>query len=83
MKNCPSGKQVFASEDIAVEALLDLWSRVDFGRGTAPVTVYVCSDCGQYHFTSKGQRHPRLVELLSGKDLRVRRQASDWERKLR
>ena len=83
MKPCPSGKQVFPSEDVAVEALLDLWSRVDFGLGAAPVTVYVCYDCGQYHFTSKGVRHPRLEELLSGKDLKLRRQASSWERKLR
>lgn len=82
-KHCPSGKQVFVSEDVAVGALLDLWSRVDFGKGAAPITVYACSDCGQYHFTSKGARHPKLDDLLSGNDLVLRRKAAAWEQKFR
>jgi len=83
MQNCSSGKQLFPTEDLAVEALLDLWSRVDFGSGSAPVTVYPCEDCGQWHFTSKGIRHARLEELIKSGRLDLLRRASDWDRKLR
>ncbi len=83
MKTCPSGKQRFDSEQLAVDALLDLWSRVDFGLGTAPVTVYLCTDCGDYHFTSRGEKHPRLEELIRSGTLGSKRRASEWERKFR
>ena len=81
--SCSSGKVLFPNEELAVNALLDVWSRMPFRPGDGPVTVYRCEDCGQYHFTSQGAVHPRLQELIDSGGLDRMREASRWEDKFR
>ncbi|MBM3178475.1 MAG: hypothetical protein FJZ78_10770 [Bacteroidetes bacterium] len=82
-KGCPSGKKLFESESLALEALYDVWSRTEFQKGEGPISVYTCEDCGHFHFTSKGTFHPKLEEFLKENNLRISREAERWIRKMR
>ena len=74
---------MFPTQQLAEDALIDLWSRHEYTEGQAPITVYQCEDCGQYHFTSKGTMNQRLSnEIASGK-IKLERQASKWLDKFR
>lgn len=82
-ENCPSGKVAYQTEAFAVDALLDVWSRTPFRHGEGPITVYQCEDCGLYHFTSKGNMHERLNELINSGQLGRMRESARWEEKFR
>jgi len=74
MPKCPSGKVVYHSLTLAEDALIDAWGRYNYSIGKGPVNVYQCEDCGNFHFTSKGQMNQRLqMELDSGHIARARR----------
>lgn len=81
--SCRSGKTIFSSEDHAIKALLDVWSRTPFRPDEGPKTIYRCEDCGLFHFTSKGDMHPELKELLDSGKLDRMREAARWEDKFR
>lgn len=81
--SCPSGKTAFVTESLAVDSLLEVWSRTPFRQGDGPVTVYQCGDCGRYHFTSKGEIHPDLKDLLDSGTIERSREAAKWEEKFR
>jgi hypothetical protein len=83
MKSCTTGKNVYASQALAEDALLEAYTRSDFPKGQGPVTVYVCNFCSSYHLTSKGPMNPRLAAALSDGTLKRLREAAAWERKLR
>ena len=83
MKNCPSGKRIYVSQTLAEDALIDAWIRSAHKPGNGPVNVYLCEDCGNFHFTSKGNMNTRLkAELDSGQIARGRR-AFEHESKFR
>lgn len=82
-KVCPSGKKLFETESLALEALCDVWSRTEFRQGEGPVSVYGCEECGKIHFTSKGHMHPFLEKFLKENNLRISREAEKWIRKMR
>ncbi len=80
MKSCVSGKRSYPTLAIAEEALIE--ARVQFdGRGTGPVAVYPCEDCGQYHLTSHGQMNERLAQYLKEGKIQRNREARAWESK--
>lgn len=83
MANCASGKKLYLSEDMAIEALKDIWIRTDFTAGGGPVGVYGCGDCGHFHLTSKGEMNVKLKDYLTTADYRARHRAAGWERKFR
>lgn len=80
---CSSGKTAYHSESLALEALEELWSRASFRKGEGPVTVYLCEECAQYHFTSKGTVHERLSDLLNSGRLDRLRESAKWEEKFK
>ena len=82
-ESCISGKKIYSTEALAVDALLDNWAKYDHAENRGPTGVYHCEECGGYHLTSKGRMNDRLKEFLSGKDYRIRSQASAWIQKLR
>ena len=83
MQRCVSGKLVYTREDLAIDALLELWVRNYYAKGSGPISVYRCDDCGMFHHTSKGERHERLVEFIESGELNRRRKAFEWEEKLK
>ena len=83
MIRCPTRKVTYASSSLAEDALIDAWIRNNHKVGSGPVNVYVCEDCGNFHFTSKGAMSNRLkTELDSGSITRSQR-AFELEAKLR
>lgn len=81
MSSCPSGKRSFYNQSLAEEALVEHLIRFNHPEGTGPVNVYLCDDCGEYHFTSKGP----MSELLSKKSEYIQKQqfSRNWENRLR
>lgn len=83
MKSCSTGKNTYASQALAEDALLEAHIRTDFPKGQGPVTVYACQICSGYHLTSKGLMNPRLASAVADGTIRRLREAADWERKFR
>ena len=77
-QKCSSGKRVYLSENIAVDALIEAHTRFDYTAGNGPVTVYKCDDCGHYHLTSQGQMHQRLAAVKKDGSLRLQKEAGKW-----
>lgn len=74
---------MYLSQALAEDALLEIWIRNHYKAGQGPVNVYVCDDCGNFHFTSKGEMSARLKEALDNGQLEKNRRAFDLENKLK
>lgn len=83
INKCISGKRVFASELLAEDVLIDLWSRNGYSTGNGPIAVYRCDDCGFYHLTSTGNINAKLATYLSGSKLKLDQEANKWIDKLK
>lgn len=79
---CPSNKKIFLSLQLAEEALLDSHQRNHY-KGSGPINVYLCQDCGYYHFTSKGEINLTLKQQLQNGAIEKGREALWWESKLK
>ncbi len=51
---CVTGKNAYESEEVAREALIQNRIRFNHRQGSGPINIYQCSDCQEWHFTSKG-----------------------------
>ena len=83
MKKCPTGKVMYHSMSLAEDALIDSWIRNNFIIGSGPVNVYQCDECGNYHFTSKGEMNGRLRDDWDSGRIKKQRLAFQLESKLR
>ncbi len=68
---------------LAEDALIDAWIRNNHSPGNGPVNVYQCEDCGNFHFTSKGEMNERLKEEWNKGSIARSRRAFDFERKIK
>ncbi|WP_436516273.1 hypothetical protein [Ekhidna sp. To15] len=79
---CITGKRTYADESLALEALVQHHIINEYPANQGPRNVYQCSDCLNWHFTSKGNASP-----LDDSDIRSRikreRLANQWERRLK
>lgn len=80
---CVSGKKGYLTESDALNALVDQRGRFNYRSNSGPVNVYACDDCGEWHFTSKGEVHQLLQSADVQKRIADQREADFWERKLR
>jgi hypothetical protein len=78
MKSCPSQKKMYPSQAIAEEALMEAHTRFEYGKGSGPVAIYQCDDCGHFHFTSQGAMNERLASYLSSGKIRLQKEANQW-----
>lgn len=83
MERCVSGKRVYASREIAEDALIESWIRFEYGPGTGPIAVYQCEDCGRFHLTSRGPMNEKLADALSKGSIRKQREAKNWTDKFK
>jgi hypothetical protein len=83
MKKCPSGKVMYFSRALAEDALLEAWIRNHYKSGQGPVNIYTCDDCGNFHFTSKGEMSEQLKKALDSGQIEKSRRAFDLENKLK
>jgi hypothetical protein len=72
---------MFATQVLAEDALIDLWTRNEYTSGHAPITVYKCEDCGEFHLTSQGTVNEKLSEAIKSGKLKLQREAKRWEDK--
>jgi len=77
--SCVTHKNGYYSEAEAQEALIR--SQIRFVQGAS--NYYLCHDCGEYHLTSQGERHPLLNDPVIKKRIKEERQSQDWEGRLR
>ncbi len=83
MIKCISHKKVFATQEIAEEALIDARSNFEYGTRTGPVAVYRCDDCGYFHLTSKGPVNQKLQEAINSGKIKLQQEANKWIGKIR
>lgn len=80
---CVSGKNGYSSFESAKEALVQHHIVYNHRQGGGPTNIYECSDCGQWHFTSSGNK----ANLLESPEIKARiereRRAKEWEQKFR
>jgi hypothetical protein len=75
---CPTHKKSFATELQAEDALISAWTTYNYSLPNAPIAVYRCDDCGEYHFTSKGEVNKRLSAMLSSGQIKKIKDADQW-----
>ena len=75
---CISGKNGYASRQLAEEALIQHHIRKSHRPGSGPINVYECVDCGEWHFTSQGP----IADFFNDREVieRIKREqrALDW-----
>lgn len=81
MKAC--GKRSYSTEALAVEALIGAHTHFAFNKGTGPISVYQCDECGAYHLTSREPMNEKLASLLKEGKINQQKEAEYWERKWR
>jgi len=75
---CITKKNQYASQIAAEDALIDLWTRNDYNEGHAPVAVYKCDECGDYHLTSHGPMNERLAKEMGSHKMKIEKEANRW-----
>jgi hypothetical protein len=83
MKTCPSQKKMYPSKEIAEVALMESHTRFDYGKGRGPIAVYLCEDCGHFHFTSQGTMNEKLAKYLSSDQIKLQKAANQWIEKFK
>lgn len=83
MIKCISHKKVYASRELAEDALIEVRTQYEYGTHKGPVAVYQCDDCGYFHLTSRGPVNERLErEMTSGK-IKKEKEAIRWMEKIK
>ncbi len=72
--SCSTGKKGYFAENEVQEALIR--SHIRF-QSTA-CNYYVCADCGEYHLTSQGDKHPLLDDPEVQTRIKNEQREQDW-----
>ncbi|MEO9868856.1 hypothetical protein [Ekhidna sp.] len=81
--NCVSGKVRFELKELAEESLIQHHIRNNYQRGQGPLNVYQCLDCGNWHFTSKGDSHEMFEDPEVIRKINHERRGLEWEQRLK
>ena len=76
-------KRSYSTEELAVEALIGAHTHYHYKKGSGPVNVYKCEDCGQYHLTSREPMNEKLAAMINSGNIDRQKEADHWERKWR
>ena len=80
---CPTGKTTFETEDLAKEALIQNHIRNNYRSGSGPLDIYVCPDCGDWHFTSRPPAASWLLDPETISRIEKERRAFNWEQQMK
>ena len=83
MVKCVSNKKPYPTKEIAEDALIETHMQVEFKKGDGPIAVYLCEDCGNYHFTSQGPANTKLEQAMNDGKIKRQREANAWLDKLK
>jgi hypothetical protein len=73
---------MYATEHIAEDALIEAHARSEYGKQSGPIAVYLCSDCGHFHFTSQGAMNKKLKDYIESGKMKTQKEAHYWETKI-
>jgi hypothetical protein len=73
-------KRSYAYENLALDALIS--ARINF-VGNSASNIYQCENCGNWHLTSSGPLHPKLLKALSDGEISKAQTALRWESKFK
>lgn len=81
MSTCISGKRSFNTQEEGERALIE--NRIHFNHDihTGPKNIYICSDCGNYHFTSRGELSQVVID--NQEYIKSQQRARSWEDKFK
>lgn len=82
-QKCVSGKRIFETEALALDALIQNHIINNYRADEGPTNVYECPDCGQWHFTSKAEKHPLFDDPEIARNIVQEKRAINWERGFR
>ena len=74
MPSCSQNKNGYYTEEEVQEALIR--SQIRFVK--AATNYYCCQECGEYHLTSRGERHPILNKPETKKRIETECQQQAW-----
>lgn len=80
---CVTGKTTYESEELAKEALIQNRIIRNHRDGSGPINIYNCADCGEWHFTSKGEEAAFLSDKEVSDRIQRERQFNEWSGKFR
>ncbi len=80
---CVTGKNAHESEKLALDSLIQNHIRHNHRKGSGPINVYQCHECGQWHFTSKGSVTEVLKDPEVIKSMQKERKLGEWENEWR
>jgi hypothetical protein len=69
---------MFSSREVAEDVLIELWTKNHYVSEHAPIAVYQCDDCGNYHLTSRGPMSEKLSAALTSGKIKLQREANKW-----
>jgi hypothetical protein len=75
---CITGKKIFTSIALAEDVLIELWTKNEYNTGHAPIAIYQCEDCSQYHLTSQPPMNERLAAFMASARFKREREANKW-----
>lgn len=81
--NCVTRKTCYQTKELAEEALIETRARFHFRENSGPIAVYLCEDCGEWHFTSKGPISDTLNTDEVKKRIDAQQEANYWAQKFR
>ena len=76
---CSSKKNQYYLEAEAIEALIR--SHISFNKPA--ISYYLCTECAQFHLTSKGEKHLLLSKPDIIKRIKREQNSQDWSKRLR
>mgnify|MGYP001157469354 FL=1 len=77
--DCSTKKNQYYTEDEAAEALIR--SHIRFNKPA--LSYYLCSECAQFHLTSRGEKHPLLHRPEVIERIKKEQRSQDWSERLR
>ncbi len=72
------GKRTYLSENLALEALVEV--NIQFPHTTV-CNVYCCDHCGDWHLTSAGPMHDFLATKIKAGYIKRQQEAAAWQKK--
>jgi ABC-type ATPase with predicted acetyltransferase domain len=81
--SCVTHKKMYATLELAEEALIAAHTKFHYSPAKGPIAVYRCDVCGQYHLTSQGSINPRLARYHAEGRINLQREADHWADKIK
>lgn len=83
MRNCPTKKIAYSSENSAISALLEARQKSNYDINSGPQNIYKCATCEQYHLTSRKPSHPVLKQNTTSMSERTQNDIQRWNNKFK